>query len=307
MLLGKEDTLKTALIVLNYNDKENTINYVNVMKSYECIDKIIVVDNKSTREDELQALQELENDKVDVIVSDKNGGYAYGNNFGVKYLEKKYKCFDFEYVIISNPDVSVDEDTINKCLRHLRVNKDVAIVAPRMYFTNGPARRSAWKERKFFIDVANSTRITELLFYPIFKKGEYSKKDYEESILNVDCVAGSFFLAKIQALKEVKYLDENTFLFYEEDILSKKLKRNGYRLHLLTELKFVHYESQCIGKIYSLFRKQKLIFNSRKYYHKTYQRAGKLRLLIFDILHIIRMMELLIEVPILKLLKGNKK
>lgn len=290
-----------AIIVLNYNDHENTIKYVDSVKDYNIIDKIIVVDNNSTIKDEIKILKQLESEKVEVLSSEKNGGYAYGNNLGLKYLEK---IGSYEFVGISNPDVFVDEDTLKSCIDYLKNHNKVAIVAPRMHFVNGPARRAAWKKRTPIIDIANSTRLTECILYPIFKSGEYTKSDYEKEDLKVDCIAGSFFIAKYDSLKKVNYMDEETFLFYEEDILADRIRRVGLEIHLLNNLKFMHYESQTIGKLMNLFRKQDILFNSRIYYQKKYNNA-KLSLIVFHILRYIRKIELLIEVPIKKLLNGG--
>ena len=49
--------MKFAIIVLNYNDHENTIKYVNSIKDYDIVDKIIVVDNNSTTKDEIKILK----------------------------------------------------------------------------------------------------------------------------------------------------------------------------------------------------------------------------------------------------------
>ena len=208
---------------------------------------------------------------------------------------------------ISNPDVYVDEETLEECLKYLKEHNKVAIVAPRMHFVSGPARRAAWKKRTPIIDIANSTRLTETILFPIFKKGEYSKKEYETEDLKVDCIAGSFFVAKYDSLKKVNYLDEGTFLFYEEDILGEKLRRIGLEIHLLNNLKFMHYDSQTIGKLMNLFRKQDILFDSKIYYQKKYNNA-KISLIFFRILRYIRKFELLFEVPIRKIIqKKNKK
>lgn len=291
---------KFAIIVLNYNDHENTLKYIDNVKDYDCVDKIIVVDNNSTNKDEVHILKKIESDKVEVLCSEKNGGYAYGNNLGLKYLEK---IDNYEYVAISNPDVYVDEQTINECLKYLKSNKKVAIVAPRMNFVSGPARRAAWKKRTPVIDIANSTRITQLLLYPFFKKGEYTKKDYENEILKVDCIAGSFFIAKYDSLKKVNYMDENTFLFYEEDILGEKIRSIGLEIHILNKLKFMHYDSQTIGKIMNMFRKQDILFDSRIYYQKKYNKANLISITILNVLRYIRKFELIFEVTIRKIFK----
>ena len=95
--------MKTAIIILNYNSKKDTIKYVSEIKDYKVLDTIIVVDNNSSNQNEFEDLKKLENDKVYVIKSDKNGGYSYGNNFGLRFLESLNQNYD--YVVISNPDV----------------------------------------------------------------------------------------------------------------------------------------------------------------------------------------------------------
>ena len=93
--------MKVAMIIVNYNDSEDILEYVGKIREYKTIDRIIIVDNKSSKEGELEALKTLENDKVKVIESDKNGGYAYGNNFGISYLEK-------------DQDISSEHNSANK-------------------------------------------------------------------------------------------------------------------------------------------------------------------------------------------------
>ncbi len=296
--------MKFAIVVLNYNDHETTIDYVEKIKDYDIVDKIIVVDNCSTSKDEVKILKELESEKVEILSSEKNGGYAYGNNLGLKYLEK---IGSYEIVAISNPDVYVDEDTLKVCIEYLKSQKHVAIVAPRMYFTTGPARRAAWKVRKPIVDIANSTRITEFLLFPFFKKGEYSKADYVKEVLKVDNIAGSFFIAKYDCLKKVNFLDEKTFLFYEEDILSERLRQAGLEIHLLNNYKFMHYESQTIGKLMNIFKKQDILFDSRIYFQKQYNHAGPISITVLRLLRYVRKFELCIEVPIRRMAQKRRR
>ena len=84
-----EDIMKVAVIIVNYNDAEQTVLYVNKIKEYNNIQKIVVVDNLSTNADTMDILRQIDDEKVTIIQSGKNGGYSYGNNFGVKYLESQ--------------------------------------------------------------------------------------------------------------------------------------------------------------------------------------------------------------------------
>ena len=40
--------MKTGIVILNYNDYENTIKMVHQIKDYKCLSKIVIVDNHSS-------------------------------------------------------------------------------------------------------------------------------------------------------------------------------------------------------------------------------------------------------------------
>lgn len=293
--------MKVAVIIVNYNDAEDTLKYVKKITEYETINRIVVVDNKSTTTETFEKLKSLESFKVKVIESDKNGGYDYGNNFGIRYLDSLHE--DYDYYIISNPDIEVSEKAIKHCLDVINSDNKIGVISPRMLNKDGkPIRRSSWKVRTFGLDVVHSTRILELLFYKILRNGEYSNKEYENEVLEVEAISGAFFIIKANLLKEVGLLDENVFLFYEEDILAHKLKEKNYKTISLNSEHFIHYESQTIGKSLSYYRKMKQMFKSKMYYHKTYNKINLLQISLFHILNVCRKLELLIEIPIRKLL-----
>lgn len=293
--------MKVAVIIVNYNDAEDTLKYVKKITEYETINRIVVVDNKSTTTGTFDKLKELESLKVKVIESDKNGGYDYGNNFGIKYLDSINE--EFDYYIISNPDIEVSEDAIKHCLDVINSNDKIAVISPRMLNKDrNPIRRSSWKIRTFGLDVVHSTRLLELLLYKVLRNGEYSNKEYEVEKLEVEAISGAFFVIKANILKEIGLLDENVFLFYEEDILAHKLRDRNYKTISLNSEYFIHYESQTIGKSLSYYRKMKQMFKSKMYYHKTYNKINLLQISLFHILNVCRKLELLIEIPIRKLL-----
>ena len=73
--------MKVAVIIVNYNDVDDTEKYVKTITKYECLNRIVVVDNQSTTQGTFETLKKLESSKVKVIQSEKNGGYNYGNNY----------------------------------------------------------------------------------------------------------------------------------------------------------------------------------------------------------------------------------
>ena len=294
--------MKVAVIIVNYNDAEDTIKYVKKITEYHIINRIVVVDNKSSDVDCFKKLKILEDDKTSVIEAEKNGGYNYGNNFGIKYLENLNEKYD--YYIISNPDIDISLEAISHSLEIINNNEKIGIIAPRMFNKdNKPIRRSSWKIRTFGLDVIHSTRLLEIIFYRLLRNGEYSNKDYENEILEVEAISGAFFIIRSNIIKQIDYFDENVFLFYEEDILAKKMKELKYKVISLNSEKFIHYESQTIGKTFNYYRKIQQLFKSKMYYHNKYNKINIVQKLLFYILDICRKGELFFEIPIRKILK----
>lgn len=294
--------MRVAVIIVNYNDAEDTAKYVKKITEYENIERIVVVDNQSTDRNNWERLEEINGGKVLVTQSDKNGGYSYGNNFGVKYLENLGEKYD--YIIISNPDIDIEKSAIERCLEVLEGDEKIGIVAPRMYNSAGkPIRRSSWKMRTFGLDVVHSTRLLEAIFYRKLRSGEYLEKEYEQDLLEVQAISGAFFVVKYDVFKEIGGFDENVFLFYEEDILAKKMQEKGYKTVSINDVRFTHYESQAIGKTFSYYKKTKQMYESKMYYQKKYNNINFWQEKMFQVLNVCRKIELVLEIPIRKMLR----
>ena len=89
-MIVQKDYKKVSIILLNYN---TTNDVIECLKSLDEINypnyEIIVVDNCSRKEE----ISKLNNyvvlmNKITLIESDKNGGFAYGNNIGINYAMK---------------------------------------------------------------------------------------------------------------------------------------------------------------------------------------------------------------------------
>jgi len=128
-------------------------------------------------------------------------------------------------------------------------------------------------------------REQELLLYRNFEEGEllkdmvwlmenYKDEYYKEDIVKVDVVSGCFFLIRSTVLKEINFLDENTFLYYEENILSKKIKELNKDIVINNNVLVVHNHSVTIDKNVKRINKYKIQKKSQYYYEKEYNKAN---------------------------------
>ena len=251
--------MKTAIVILNYNDYSTTYDMLERIKDYKSLDLIVVVDNNS-QDDSYNKLKVFESNKINIIKTDKNLGYANGNNFGLKYLENK----NIDYVVISNPDVYFKDNDIIKLKIDLEKN-DISLIAP-IVDENGKESRG-WKLPKFREDL-----ISNINYFHKYGDKLLSYKDsyYSKEFVNVDVVSGCFFMIKYNDFKKIDFFDSNTFLYYEENILGSKLKSKNYKSYIDTSIKVNHMLSVSVDKSFNSLKKYKMLKDSQLYYEKTY-------------------------------------
>ena len=260
-----------TLIVLNYNDSQTTVSYLNRIREYSSINRIVVVDNHST-DDSFLVLKNYENHKIRVIQTPYNGGYGYGNNFGIRYANE----LDLpEYIIISNPDVIFDEKIIEEMIESISEEEKYTCVAPMMLDVNGnKVNGTAWKVPTAFQYTVSS----EVLINRFFTLNKYkSLKDSEtKGSIEVECLAGSFFMVKTIDMLKYGMYDENMFLYCEETYLGLQMKKNNRQMLLLTDLSFVHAHGVSINKTYkSAIKKQWMVWKNKEYLMKNYMGCSR--------------------------------
>lgn len=214
-------------------DKKRALELAKKCSMFSSIDKIIITDNCSP-DDSYQWLQENTSEDIDIIQSDKNGGFSYGNNFGAKYAINTYHP---DYLLFANTDTIFTEDDVSACLNTLKQNESLGLVSLRMVDINGKEEASCWKHKTYL----------QMLFFCLwlyrkynFENFYYDLKNEQETLKYVDVVRGSFMCFKTIALQTINFFDDNTFLYYEEDITSKRLQRSSYKIGILTNHFYIH-------------------------------------------------------------------
>ncbi len=84
-------------------------------------------------------------------------------------------------------------------------------------------------------------------------------------------------------LEEINYFDENTFLYYEENILAKRVKMTNYKTVIDNRISIIHNHSVSVDKSFKKVGKYKILKESQKYYVKEYLGASKFQLMLLYI------------------------
>ena len=254
-----------AIVILNYNNADEIIQYIKQLdKQKNVFLQFVVVDNCSPD----QSFEKLEKyysgyENVHVLKTEKNGGYGYGNNWGIRYTDD----LDCEYIVISNSDIIIEDDClIHKLIESYNKVSEIAFASPLMLLNGKKAYLPAWKLPTVLFDLLSCDFILQRVAARLVK---YSLPE-NSGQYQVDCLPGSFFMGKRSVFLDDLLFDERAFLYGEENILAFKVKSKGLKNYLVTSIEFNHLDSGTISNNYKKYEMFDILFDSKKVYYKYY-------------------------------------
>lgn len=282
---------KVGIILLNYNNWNDTITCI------ESLDKIVfwnrniyIVDNDSPN-DSYERLNDFlvksrsldlvetgirlhtEDRKVNLIKSPKNGGYAAGNNVGIRLALQD----DCDYVLILNNDTLVTTDFLNE-LVDFSVSNDVILCGPKIIDTNSGAEYGAKKIYKNLDYLFVPPSI--FWHYKINRKRtrdvHYDNKKPFTLPFEMEVLSGSCMLIRNDYFKEFGLLDESTFLYMEEMILAKNALDKGIKTYCVPSSRIQHEGGSSTSTTKKTFITREFI-KSCRYFMTRYQHYSTIK------------------------------
>ena len=265
---------KVGIVVLNYNDYKETFDFIEQIKNIKTLDEIVIVDNAST-DNSFKKLSKFKNNKISIIQTESNKGYAYGNNFGIKYLGDKV-----DYIIISNPDITVNDKTIKKLKEDMDKDETISLIAPVINQLGEKIR--GWRLPNYKDELLSNINYVQR---KAKKNLYYEDNKYVDELTRVDVVSGCFFMIRRDVLNMIGNFDDSTFLYYEENILGMKLKNINRKTYIDNKVSVTHNLSKSVDKSFNSINKYKMLKDSQKYYVKYYLKVNIFKIILLRILY----------------------
>lgn len=240
---------RISVITINYNGLKDTCALLDTIPQIHDME-IIVVDNASN--DDEASIIEKRYPEVKVIRSQKNLGFAGGNNLGIKAARGKYLFFINNDTILS-PHTS----DIKHLITRLESSPKIGIVCPKIRFAwdNNPIQFTG------YTPLSQITMRNRSIGYGEEDRGQYDLAH------PTPYAHGAAMMVKREAIEKVGLMPECYFLYYEELDWSMIFKRAGYDIWYEPACTIYHKESQSTGqdsplKAYYLTR-NRLLFAKR--------------------------------------------
>ncbi len=220
-----------SIITINYNGFKDTSELIETLPLEDDTIEVIVVDNAS-KEDEATIIEQRY-PQVQVIRSNKNLGFAGGNNLGIKAARGKFLFF-------INNDTVFRPHTLDFRLltNRLESSEKIGIVCPKIRFT--------WGDNP--IQYAGYTPLSRITMRnEAIGCGESDHGQYDTAH-PTPYAHGAAMMVKREVIEKAGLMPECYFLYYEELDWSMMIRRAGYDIWYEPAVTIYHKESQTTGQ-----------------------------------------------------------
>ena len=241
--------MQLQTILINYKTPEMTLKALTAFMR-EMGDRagvsVTLVDNAS-RDGSVERLSEEIRlrgweDRVFLVESERNGGFAYGVNFGVRNPPPGGRP-DFIYLL--NSDAFPDPGAVDVLLDFLTANPAIGIAGSYIYGDDGVPHVTAFRFPSLFGEFESTMKLG--LLTRLLSHRRVSIEPMPAENTRVDWLAGASMMIRTEVFDEVGFFDETFFLYFEETDFCRRARLLGWDTWYLPSSRVVHIGSVSTG------------------------------------------------------------
>jgi N-acetylglucosaminyl-diphospho-decaprenol L-rhamnosyltransferase len=236
--------LEVAVVILTYKSTQLAINCLRSVAAERGTPQVhiraIVVDNASGDLPGITAAVDENswNSWVNLVEAPRNGGYAYGNNLGVRHA---FAAGAPNYIYLLNPDTEVRPGAIAALVDFLQGHPEVAIAGSSFENPDGSPWPLAFRFPSLVSEFLGGvqfgplTRLLRRWEVPLFMGSTAAR---------VDWICGASMLIRPAVLTALGGLDENYFLYFEETDFCRRALAAGFPTWYVPASRVMHIMGQ---------------------------------------------------------------
>jgi len=280
------DKLKTknerevGIVIVTFNNEkeiEDLLLSLSFQSAWEhfVLDKILIIDNNSSDKTVSKILFLKKSlgsirRKIKVIRNSENYGFAKGVNQGISLLNSGI-------IILINPDVKLQKDTLRELIRCLHfadiVGGKLIKTKKQSVATSQDIHGTFVRKPTFWTGVFEFTNIKKLWGNnPFYRKFYYLDEKNPYRPRYVDAVSGALMAFRRKVQKALDGFDENFFLYLEDVDFCIRAKKRGLKVFFCPKASAWHYGGASSKNQKGNIRYDAWVF-SRRYFFKKHLSA----------------------------------
>ncbi|MEO0948540.1 MAG: glycosyltransferase family 2 protein [Cyanobacteria bacterium J06641_5] len=241
--------LRILVVIVNYRSATLSIESLRSLAAeVEGLPglRAVVVENDSG-DDSLEVLQQAVQSEgwgswAEILPSDRNGGYAYGNNFAIRPALASTEPPD--YVHLLNPDTLVRPGAVQALVKFLEERPDVGIAGSSFENADGSLWPIAFRFPSLLSELDRGLQlgvVTKLL------QNWVVPRTMEQKEAQVDWMPGASMMIRRAVFEKIGLMDDDYFLYFEETDFFLQARRAGWTAWYVPKSRVMHIRGQSTG------------------------------------------------------------
>jgi len=250
------ETTSTHVLIVNYRTAALAAKAVDsVLAQAQALGpngQVLVIDNASgdgsVEQLRTEAKARAWPSRVQVLPQPRNGGFAYGNNQGLRWLRHN-RLLDGAHVLLLNPDAELKPGCLQAALRVFAEQPRTGIVGVPVFSAQGEREGSAHRWPSPASELLSQAKLG--LLQRLWPAGDVTPAEQFRQpagrAFACDWVSGAFFLIRAELLAALPEMDEGFFLYFEEVDHCRRAAALGWRVVVADAAGIVHHEGASTG------------------------------------------------------------
>jgi N-acetylglucosaminyl-diphospho-decaprenol L-rhamnosyltransferase len=237
-------TKQVAVIIVTYKTAQLAIDCLRSINAErhqpDLVITATVVDNSSEDYDAIKQASDHNgwSDWVQLVCPPKNGGFAYGNNFGVRLASDAQTP---DYIHLLNPDTMLRKGAIASLVQFLEAHEEIGIAGSSFENFDGSDWPFAFRFPTILSEIEEGLQfgLTSRILTPWVVARTMGK-----SPERVDWVPGASMMIRRSVFDAVGGLDEHYFLYFEETDFCFRAHQHGFQTWYVPQSRVMHIAGQ---------------------------------------------------------------
>jgi GT2 family glycosyltransferase len=200
---------------------------------------------------------------AELIASDRNGGFAAGNNLAIRAELARPAAERAGFVLLLNPDTMVRPGALRELLAFMKEHPEAGIAGSRIEDAEGRSQGSARRFPSPLGELESAARLGPLT--RLLRRHSVPMREGEQP-MRCDWVSGAAMMIRADVFSKIGLLDEGYFLYYEELDFCHRAATAGWQIWFVPGSRVVHYEGASTGIRNRRRRRPGYWFESRRRY-----------------------------------------
>jgi GT2 family glycosyltransferase len=223
-----------SIAIVTWNNEREIVDCLQSIREHadglRC--EVFVVDNASR--DATCRLVREQFPEAHLIANPDNRGFPAANN-------QAFELATGRYTLILNPDTILRPGTLAQCVEYLETHPDTGAVGSRLIYPDGEIQYDCARRFPDLLTLFLESFYLHMLFprLPLLSGTAMRHWDHQDS-REVPCLMGAFIMVRTPIVRELRGMNTEVFMFYEDVDFCYRIWRAGWKIYYLASAVTVH-------------------------------------------------------------------